>query len=68
MSKRLLPVIALVAGVAALSGCVVVPAYPAYGYGYGHGYGYRRPPPAVIVAPGPDYRYRGDVYQPRPRW
>ena len=66
MSKRLLAVIALAAGVAALSGCVVVPAYPGYGYGYGHGY--RRPPPAVIVAPGPDYRYHGGGYQPRPRW
>jgi hypothetical protein len=67
MSKRLLAVIALAAGVAAFSGCVVVPAYPGYAYGYGHGHGYRRPPPAVIVAPGPDYRYRGG-YQPRPRW
>jgi hypothetical protein len=64
MSKRLLAVIALATGVVAVSGCVVVPAYPGYGYGYGHGYGYRRPPPAVIVAPGPDYRYRHG-YDPR---
>lgn len=63
MSKRLLAVIALAAGVAALSGCVVVPAYPGYGYGYGHGY--RGPPPAVIVAPGPDYRHR---HWHHPRW
>lgn len=62
MSKRLV-VSAVVAGVAALSGCVVVPAYPGYGYGYGRG----GPPPAVIVAPGPDYRYRGGGYYPR-RW
>jgi hypothetical protein len=64
MSKRLFAVIVLAAAVAALSGCVVVPAYPAYGYGYGRG----RPPPAVIVAPGPDYRYRGGGYYPRPRY
>jgi hypothetical protein len=65
MSKQLLAVIAFAAGAAALSGCVVVPAYPGYGYGYG----YRRggPPPAVIVTPGPDYRYQGGYY-PRPRW
>jgi len=63
MSKRLLAVIAFTAGVAALSGCVVVPAYPGYGYGYGRG----GPPPAVIVAPGPGYRYNGGYY-PRPRW
>jgi hypothetical protein len=64
MSMRLLVVVALTAGVAALSGCVVVPAYPGYGYGYGRG----GPPPAVIVAPGPDYRYRGGGgYYPR-RW
>jgi hypothetical protein len=63
MSKRLLAVIALAAGAAALSGCVVVPAYPGYGYGYGRG----GPPPAVIVAPGPGYRYDGGYY-PRPRW
>ena len=67
MSKRLLAAIALAAGVVALSGCVVVPAYPGYGYGYGHGYRHHGPP-AVIVAPGPDYRYRGGGYQPRPRW
>jgi len=66
MSKRLLVSIALAAAVVALSGCVVVPAYPAYGNGYGYGRG--RPPPAVIVAPGPDYRYRGGGYYPRPRY
>ncbi len=63
MSKRLFGVIVLAAGVVALSGCVVVPAYPAYGYGYGRG----GPPPAVIVAPGPGHRYHGGHY-PRPRW
>jgi hypothetical protein len=67
MSMRLLAVIALSAGLVALSGCVVVPAYPGYGSGYGHRHGYRRPPPAVIVAPGPDYRYRGGGYYPRGR-
>lgn len=64
MSKRLLTVIALTAGVTALSGCVVVPAYP--GYGYGYGYGRVGPPAAVVVTPVPDYRYRGGGY-PR-RW
>jgi hypothetical protein len=62
MSKRLFAVIVLAAGVVALSGCVVVPAYPGYGYGYGRG----GPPPAIIVAPGPGYRYHGGYY-PRPR-
>jgi hypothetical protein len=66
MSKRLLAVIAFAAGAAALSGCVVVPAYPGYGYGYGYGRG--GPPPAVIVAPRPDYRYKGGGYYPRRRW
>ena len=65
MSKRLFAVIVLAAGVVALSGCVVVPAYPAHGYGYGYGRG--GPPPAVIVAPGAGYRYHGGHY-PRPRW
>ena len=64
MSKQLFAVIALAAAVAALSGCVVVPAYPGYGYGYGYGRG--GPPPAVIVAPGPGHRYHGGYY-PRPR-
>jgi hypothetical protein len=62
MSKRLFAVIVLAAGVVALSGCVVVPAYPGYGYGYGRG----GPPPAIIVAPGPGYGYHGGYY-PRPR-
>jgi hypothetical protein len=44
----------------------VVPAHHGYGYGHVHGHGYRHhAPPAVIVAPGPDYRYRGGYYPPR---
>ncbi|HET9025517.1 MAG TPA: hypothetical protein VFN64_13160 [Burkholderiaceae bacterium] len=53
MSTRLWISIGLVAGVAALSGCVVVPNEPAYGYGYGYGHGYGAPYPAVRVAPPP---------------
>lgn len=49
MSKRLLISLGLVAVVAGLSGCVVVPTEPAYGYGYG----YSVPPPAVRVTPPP---------------
>jgi hypothetical protein len=75
MSKRLLAVITLTAGAAALSGCVVLPAHPGYGYGDGYGYGYgpgyvHVVPPPVIVAPWPYYRgYRGHRggYPPR-RW
>jgi len=60
MSKRLLTAIALVAGVVALQGCVVVPAYPGYGHGYrhGYGYGYGRVVPPVYVTPWPYYRDR----------
>ncbi len=55
MSKRLLIAAGLAAGVAALSGCVVVPTEPAYGYGH------PRPvqvvPPPVVVTPAPPHRY-----------
>lgn len=56
MSRRLLVAAGLAAGVAALSGCVVVPTEPAYGYGYGYGRPVRVAPPAVIVAPVPPPR------------
>ena len=66
MSRRLLALSALAAGVAALSGCVVLPLEPAYGYGSGYGYGYgpaavRVAPPVVVVAP-PRHRYRSGGY------
>jgi hypothetical protein len=66
MSRRLLALSALGAGVAALSGCVVLPLDPGYGYGYGNGYGYGPPAvrvaPPVVVVPPPRYRYWGGGY------
>ena len=64
MSHRLLALSALVAGAAALSGCVVLPLEPGYGYGNGYGYGpaaVRVAPPVVVVAP-PRHRYRSGGY------
>ena len=55
MKRRLLTVLALAAGAAALSGCVVVPTEPAYGYG--HGPAVRVVPPPVVVVPPPRHRY-----------
>lgn len=42
--------VAATAGTAVLllSGCVVAPAYPAYGAGYGGGGGYYAPAPVVV--------------------
>lgn len=57
MSVRVLTLISLAAGAAALSGCVVVPTEPGYGHG---GPVYHAPPAAVIVAPPP--RYWGGYY------
>ena len=66
MSHRLLALSALAAGVAALSGCVVLPLEPGYGYGYGNGYGYGpaavRVAPPVVVVPPPRHRYRSGGY------
>ena len=64
MSTRLWFSVGLAAGVAALSGCVVVPNEPAYGYGYGYGYGAPYPavrvaPPPVVVVPPPRHRHWG---------
>jgi hypothetical protein len=57
MSKRLWIALGLAAGTAALSGCVVVPAEPAYGYGPGYGAPVVRVvPPPVVVAPVPPPR------------
>lgn len=71
MSKRMWMVITLAGGVAALSGCVVVPTEPAYGYG--HGYGAPRPvvrvaPPPVVVVPPPRHRHYSPHYPRYPRY
>jgi hypothetical protein len=73
MSKRLFIAAGLAAGVAALSGCVVVPTEPAYGYGYGHPRPVQVVPPPVVVAPMPPprrYWYDHDRYERYPdrRW
>ena len=64
MSHRLLALSALAAGVAALSGCVVLPLEPGYGYGNGYGYGPAavRVAPPVVVVPPPRHRYRSGGY------
>ena len=64
MSKRLWIAAGLACGVAALSGCVVVPTEPAYGYG--QPYPARVVPAPVIVAPvPPPRRYWYDRYPDR---
>ena len=54
MSVPVLTLISLAAGVAALSGCVVVPTDPGYGYGPP---AYRGPSAAVVVVPPPRHHY-----------
>ncbi len=60
MSRRWIAVTALAAGVAGLSGCIVVPTHPGYGHGhYIDGPRWRAtPPPPVYVTPWPYYRDR----------
>ncbi|MEG1733680.1 MAG: hypothetical protein RR283_01485, partial [Comamonas sp.] len=62
---RLLPAVALAAACAALTGCVVAPAYPAYGGDYVSGdvYAPMAPPPlraeVIPIAPSPAYVWIG---------
>lgn len=61
MSKRLWIALGLAAGTAALSGCVVVPAEPAYGYpGYGAPVVRVVPPPVVVTPVPPPRRHYHD--------
>lgn len=65
--RRLLPAALLAGACAALTGCVVAPAYPAYGYGgdvvAGDVYAPMAPPPlrteVIPVAPSPAYVWIG---------
>ncbi|CAM4149458.1 YXWGXW repeat-containing protein [Comamonas aquatilis] len=63
--SRLLPAVALAAACVALTGCVVAPAYPAYGGDYVSGdvYAPMAPPPlraeVIPIAPSPAYVWIG---------